>query len=421
MTVHASLRLLGVTGAGLVLASACVAAAAAPLGVTDPAARPVPQDGKAADAIRAVLHRVQLPRGFSIELYAVVPGARMLALAPGSDVLWVGTRGDTVWRVAGRSGGAPEVRAFAPGLKLDTANGVCFGPDGSLYVVELNRVLRFPKAASVPGNGNLVADPIVPQGELIPPAEESANHSARTCRVGPDGKLYITLGQPYNVQPAAKVALYRRLGIGGIVRMNTDGSAREVFATGLRNSVGQDFNPKDGTLWFTDNQTDRLGDDVPPGELNRATKPGQDFGYPYWNGHYKVAGSAVAADLKDLPEPPAAVFPKLDFAAHQAQLGMVFYSGTMFPAAYRGGIFVAAHGSWNRSVPSGAEVQFVPLQGADQAGALQVFASGFKDAQGNFHGRPVDVAVMADGSLLVSDDTNGAVYRVSYHSQDRAP
>ena len=167
-------------------------------------------------------------------------------------------------------------------------------------------------------------------------------------------------------------------------------------------------------LWFTDNQTDRLGDDVPPGELNRATRPGQDFGYPYWNGHYKVAGSAVAADLKDLPEPAGAVFPQVEFPAHQAQLGMRFYDGSMFPPKYRGGIFVAAHGSWNRSVPSGAEVQFVPLPATDKAGAMEVFASGFKDAQGTFHGRPVDVAVMRDGSLLFSDDTNGAVYRVTW-------
>lgn len=415
------MKLLSLAGARRVFACAsgllAMAAGAQPTAVADQGARPVSQTGKQADDIRAVLKRVQLPPGFTIELYAVVPGARMLALAPGSKLLFVSTRQSTVWRVAeSGSGGAVDVRAFAPAMKLQTPNGVCFGADGALYVAELNRVLRFKSAASAGNADTVAAEAIVPQGDLIPKAEESANHSARTCRVGPDGKLYITLGQPYNVQPAAKVALYRRLGIGGIVRMNTDGSAREVYATGLRNSVGHDFNPDDGTLWFTDNQTDRLGDDVPPGELNRATKPGQDFGYPYWNGHYKVAGSAVATDLKDLPEPAGAVFPQVEFPAHQAQLGMVFYGGNMFPPTYRGGVFVAAHGSWNRSVPTGAEVQFVPLHRADKAAPMQVFASGFKDAAGTFQGRPVDVAVMADGSVLVSDDANGAVYRISYRA-----
>ncbi len=378
----------------------------------------VPQTGKNADAIRANLQRVKLPPGFSIDLYAVVPDARHMAVAPNTNMLFVGTRKTTVWAVTNRNSGdvATEVKSFAPSLKFSNPNGVCWTKDGFLIVAEHNRVLTFPAAEFFYEGPDVAVGEVVPQGKLVPPEEESYNHGARTCRVGADGKLYVTLGQPYNVPPAEKVAMYKTLGIGGIVRMNTDGSQREVFATGVRNSVGQDFNPKDGTLWFTDNQTDGLGDEVPPGELNHATKAGQDFGYPYWNGHFKVAGSSAAPDLKNLPEPKDSVFPQVEFPAHQAQLGMAFYNGSMFPAKYRGGIFVAAHGSWNRSAATGAQVQFVPLAAPDKAGAMEVFLDGFKDDNGVYRGRPVDVAVMKDGSLLVSDDFAGAIYRVSYRA-----
>ena len=376
----------------------------------------VPQTGPVADAIRANLKRVKLPPGFSIALYAIVPDARHMAVAPSTNMLFVGTRKTTVWAVTNRDSGpvATEVKAFAPSLKFHNPNGVCWTPDGVLVVAEHNRVLAFPAAEFFYEGPDVAVGEIVPQGQLVPAEEESYNHGARTCRVGPDGKLYITLGQPYNVPPMEKVKMYRDLGIGGIVRMNTNGSQREVYAVGVRNSVGQDFNPKDGTLWFTDNQTDGLGNDVPPGELNHATKMGQDFGYPYWNGHYKVAGSSAAPDLKNLPEPKDAVFPQVEFPAHQAQLGMTFYNGKMFPEKYRGGIFVAAHGSWNRSTPTGALVDFVPLAGPDKAGKPEVFADGFLDDNGIYRGRPVDVAVMKDGSLLISDDFAGALYRVTY-------
>jgi glucose/arabinose dehydrogenase len=376
----------------------------------------VPQTGANANAIRENLKRVKLPPGFSISLYAVVPDARHMAVAPSTNMLFVGTRKTTVWAVTNRNSGdmATEVKSFAPSLKFSNPNGVCWTKDGFLIVAEHNRVLTFPAAEFFYEGPDVAVGEVVSQGQLVPPEEESYNHGARTCRVGPDGKLYITLGQPYNVPPAEKLQMYRQLGIGGIIRMNLDGSKREVYAVGVRNSVGQDFNPKDGTLWFTDNQTDGLGDDVPPGELNHITKMGQDFGYPYWNGHFKVAGTAAAPDLKNLPEPKDAVFPQVEFPAHQAQLGMTFYTGKMFPEKYRGGIFVASHGSWNRSVPSGALINFVPLLGPDKAGKEEVFADGFKDENGIYRGRPVDVAVMKDGSLLISDDFAGALYRVTY-------
>ncbi len=376
----------------------------------------VPQTGKNADAIRANLSRIKLPPGFAISLYAVVPDARHMAIAPSTNMLFVGTRKTTVWAVTNRNSGdtATEVKAFAPSLKFSNPNGVCWTKDGVLVVAEHNRVLAFPAAEFFYEGPDVAVGEVVPQGQLIPPDDESYNHGARTCRVGPDNKLYVTLGQPFNVPPLEKVKPFRELGIGGIVRMETDGSKREVYAVGIRNSVGQDFNPKDGTLWFTDNQTDGMGDGIPPGELNRITKMGQDFGYPYWNGHVKVAGSAAAPDLKGLPEPVGAVFPQIEFPAHQAQLGMTFYSGKMFPAKYQGGIFVASHGSWNSTVPTGALVNFVSLKADGTADKSEVFADGFRDENGLYRGRPVDVAVMKDGSLLVSDDFAGALYRITY-------
>ena len=384
---------------------------------TDLTIPPVPQEGKNADAIRANLKRVKLPPGFKIELFAVVPDARHMAVAPSTNMVFVGTRKTTVWAVTDRNsdGVADEVKAFAPSLNFKVPNGVCWTKDGVLVIVEQNRVLNFPAAEFFYEGPDVAVGEIVPQGQLIPVEEESYNHGARVCRVADDGRLYIALGQPFNVPPAAKVELFSQLGIGGIVRMNMDGGKREVFARGIRNSVGMDFNPKDKTLWFTDNQTDGLGDEIPPGELNRVTAMGQHFGYPYWNGHYKVAGSPAAPDLKDMKAPASAVYPQVEFPAHQAQLGMAFYTGKQFPAKYQGGMFIAAHGSWNRSKATGALINFVPVNPDGSAGKAEVFADGWLDGDtGTYRGRPVDVAPMKDGSLLISDDYAGAIYRVTY-------
>jgi len=386
----------------------------------------VPQTGKNADAIRENLKKVKLPPGFKIDLFAVVPDARHMAVAPSTNMLFVGTRKTTVWAVTDRNsdGVADEVKSFAPSLKFTNPNGVCWTKDGFLIVVEHNRVLNFPAAEFFYEGPDVAVIEVLGQGKLIPVEEESFNHGARTCRIGPDGKLYITLGQPYNVQPKEKVALYEKLGIGGMIRVNAfDGSQREVVAVGVRNSVGMDINPKDGVVWFTDNQTDGMGDDIPPGELNRITKKGgpEHFGYPYIHGNnVQIAGTAAAPDLKGMPAPANWTKPQVEFPAHQAQLGMTFYTGNKFPAKYRGGVFVAAHGSWNRTKPSGAEVQFVPIKSDGTAGKMEVFASGFLDSDtGLYRGRPVDVAVMKDGSMLVSDDFAGAIYRISYVSEDK--
>lgn len=374
----------------------------------------VAQEGRNADAIRANLKRVKLPPGFHIDLFAVVPDARHMAVAPSTNMLFVGTRKTTVWAVTDRNsdGVADEVKSFAPSLKFVNPNGVCWTKDGFLVVVEHNRVLNFPAAEFFYEGPDVAVIPVVNRGELIPPEEESFNHGARTCRIGPDGMLYITLGQPFNVPAREKLALYNKVGIGGIVRMNAfDGSKREVYATGVRNSVGLEFNPKDGSLWFTDNQTDGMGDDIPAGEINRATRPGQFFGYPWRQGKTRITEFGYDKD----PLPANITDPVVYMDAHAADLGLAFYTGKAFPAKYQGALFSAQHGSWNRTKPIGARVMVTYLKPDGLPDKTEVFADGWLDSDtGTYRGRPVDVAVMKDGSLLISDDFAGALYRVTY-------
>ena len=337
----------------------------------------------------------------------------MLAVAPSTNMLFVGTRKTTVWAVTNRNSGdsATEVKEFAPSLKFRNPNAVCWTKDGFLIVVESNRVYTFPAAEFFYEGPDVAVGEVVPLGQLIPPEEESFNHSGRVCRIGPDNKLYITLGQPFNVQPREKLELYKKWGIGGIVRMNQDGSGREVYATGVRNSVGMDFNPKDKTLWFTDNQTDGMGDDIPMGEINRATKPGQFFGYPYIVSKTRIAENGYDKD----PLPANTVNPEVMTVAHAADLGMAFYTGKQFPAKYQNGFFSAQHGSWNRTKPVGARLLFTSLKADGTADKNEVFAEGWLDDEtGTYRGRPVDVAVAKDGSLLISDDYAGAIYRITY-------
>ncbi len=242
----------------------------------------IEQGGANAEAIRANLAKIKLPAGFKIDLYAIVPDARHMAVGPQGVVTFVGTRKENVYAVTDRNKDrvADEVKEFAPSVKLAVPNGVCFSKDGFLFIAEQNRVMVYPAAEFFYEGPDVVAVPIVKQGELIPVDEESYNHTARTCRIGPDNKLYITLGQPFNVPAPEKMDKYTKLGIGGIIRMERDGTKREVFATGVRNSLGLDFNPKDKALWFNDNQVDGMGDTVPPGEMNRAEKAGLHFGFP---------------------------------------------------------------------------------------------------------------------------------------------
>lgn len=370
----------------------------------------VEQGGAGADAIRATLSNITLPEGFKIELYAQVPDARHMAMAPQGTVLFVGTKKNKVWAVMDRDRDrvADEVKDFAPSLELDVPNGVAFSKDGFLFIAERNRVMMYPAAEFFHESPDVVAVPIVPQGTLIPVEEESYNHTARVIKVGPDNKLYISLGQPFNVAPEEKLDLYNEVGIGGIIRMNRDGSDREVYTYGVRNSVGHDFHPETDELWWTDNQVDGMGDDIPPGEINRQTEMGQHFGHPWYGG-----GSVRTGEYAGQEVPVEVVMPAVETVAHAADLGMAFYSGKMFPAKYKNAIFSAQHGSWNRTEPVGARVM-VTFIDAEGNATTEPFAEGWLNENGEYDGRPVDVTQLKDGSILVSDDFANAIYRISY-------
>jgi len=378
----------------------------------------VPQGGKYADNLREVLQTIKMPDGFKIELFAIVPDARNMAVSRNKATVWVGTRKTTVWSVTDRDmdNVADTVEEFSPSVNFDIPNGPCYSKDGFLFIAERNRVMMFPAAEYFMEGSDTVAFAIVKQGELIPPDEESYNHTARVCAIGPDNKLYISLGQPFNVTPADKVELYKKWGIGGMIRMDRDGKNREVVATGIRNSVGHAFNPKDGKLWFTDNQVDGMGDDIPPGELNKMPKMGMWYGHPYYGG-----GSTRTNEYKDkaIPKDEASryVKPQVDMIAHAADLGMMFYTGKMFPAKYKNAIFSAQHGSWNAVKPRGPRVMVTFLDSKGNAAKTEPFAEGWMNENGVYLGRPVDVQQYVDGSILVSDDKAGAIYRISYQGK----
>jgi glucose/arabinose dehydrogenase len=338
------------------------------------------------------LDRITLPPGFHIALYATVPGARSLTIGPKGTV-FVGTqdRKGKVYALRDRNhdGVAEDVITIASGL--DTPNGVAVR-DGALFVAENARILRFDgieeKLDAPPG-------PAVVYGGL--PTERS--HGWKFIAFGPDGLLYVPIGAPCNLCD-------REAPFASISRMKQDGTGFETYVRGVRNTVGFDWDAS-GQLWFTDNGRDMMGDDLPPDELNRITKAGQHFGYPYCH----------AGDLADPefgPGHPCADYvpPVRKLDAHVAAIGMRFYRGAMFPSAYKGQIFIAEHGSWNRSKKSGYRVMLVKVvNGA--ATSYEPFAQGWLQGEAEW-GRPVDVQELPDGSLLISDDKAGAVYRVTY-------
>ena len=247
----------------------------------------VDQGGAKAAQLRENLKAVKLPPGFSIDLYAIVPDARHMAVGPQGVVTFVGTRKNKVWAVTDRDRDdvADEVKEFAPLDRLQRSQRRRASPrTASCSSPSTTASWSSRRPSSSTRRPDVAVGEVVPQGQLIPVEEESFNHGARICRIGPDNKLYVTLGQPFNVPPKEKRDLYKEWGIGGIVRMDRDGKNREVYVDGVRNSVGMDFNPANGELWFNDNQVDGMGDDIPPGELNRVTAQGQNFGFPWYGG-----------------------------------------------------------------------------------------------------------------------------------------
>jgi len=337
---------------------------------------------------------LSLPPGFSAEvLVADVPNARSMTW--GTDgTLFVGTRrAGRVYAVRGALTGDPQVKVVASGLKMP--NGVAFR-DGSLFVAEDRRILRFP---NIEQRLNDPPDP-EPVGEGLP--FKNPLHAWKYIDFGPDGRLYVPLGAPCNICDAQ--------GFARIVSMEADGSDLRIEAQGVRNSVGFDWHPGTGELWFSDNGRDMLGDDVPPCELNRLVERGAHFGFPFCHGvdvvDPKFGGLGSCADIST---------PVQTLTPHSAPLAVRFYTGDMFPPEYRGQILIAEHGSWNRSVEAGKtgyRVTLVRLEGND-AVAYEPFIEGFLVGD-EVLGRPVDLLLAPDGSLLVSDDQRGVVYRVSY-------
>ena len=337
----------------------------------------------------ASLDDVRLPPGFVIEEYADVPKARSLAFGD-RGTLFVSTRkARSVYAVVENEDGS--TRTIELLNRMSTPNGIAFF-EGDLYVAEIDRVFRYRNIED-----NLEADL---EGELLDidlPSDRS--HGWRYIGFGPDGKLYISIGAPCNI--------CNRFGYAKIIRMNLDGSERETYASGIRNSVGFTWHPETDELWFTDNGRDMLGDDLPPDELNRAERQGLHFGYPFCHGG-------------DLPDPKygegrdCATYtpPVQKLGPHVAALGIKFYTGDMFPPEYSGQVFIAEHGSWNRSKKIGYRITLVRLDG-NEAVSYEPFAEGWLRNE-QVSGRPVDLIVKDDGSLLVSDDYTGKIYRISY-------
>jgi glucose/arabinose dehydrogenase len=339
------------------------------------------------------LDSIRLPPGFRIEVYtADVPGARSMTPGP-EGIIFVGTRGEgKVYAVIDQDGDQePDVvETIAEGLFLP--NGVAYR-DGSLYVAEVNRVIRFDDIADRITNP---PEPVVIRDDF----PDDATHGWKFIAFGPDGMLYVPVGAPCNV-------CVRPDPYATILRMNTDGSGLEVFASGVRNTVGFDWDPRTGELWFTDNGRDWMGDDLPPDELNHAAVQGMHFGFPYCHGQ-GIPDPDLTTDGSCEEFTPAAQ----PLPAHVAALGMRFYDGKMFPEEYQGQIFIAEHGSWNRVVPTGYRLSMVRLENGAPV-SYEIFAEGWLTG-GLSWGRPVDVLVMPDGALLVSDDRAGAIYRITY-------
>jgi len=335
-----------------------------------------------------------LPTSFNISIYAdEVPGARSMTLSP-TGILFVGTRGEgKVYAIVDTNKDFKADKIFTIAEDLNMPNGVAF-KNGSLFVAEVDRILRYNNIE------NKLSDPPNPT-ILFDKFPDKTHHGWKFIRFGPDGKLYVPVGAPCNI------CLSNDKIFATITRMNIDGSNFEIFANGIRNSVGFDWNPITNELWFTDNGRDMLGDDIPPDELNRAPVKGLHFGYPFFHGN-NISDPEYGQGKNSNDY----ITPVQELGPHVASLGMRFYTGNMFPAEYKNQIFIAEHGSWNRSEKIGYRITVVKLVD-NKPVSYTPFVTGW--LQGNtVKGRPVDLQIMPDGSMLVSDDYSDVIYRISY-------
>lgn len=338
------------------------------------------------------VERVTLPPGFTIEVWAEgLPNARTLALGDRGTV-FVGTRrAGRVYAVRDEDGDGRAERAWELARGLTMPNGIALR-DGALYVAAVDRLLRYD---AIEEHLDDPPEPVVLRDDL----PQDTHHGWRYIGFGPDGKLYLPVGAPCNICDEPGYAELRR--------MDPDGGNEEVYARGLRNTVGFTWHPDSGELWLTENGRDWLGDDRPPDELNHAPRPGLHFGYPYCHGR-AIADPEFGAgrDCADYTPPAQELGP------HVAPLGIVFYTGGQFPPAYRGQAFIAEHGSWNRSEKIGYRVSLVRFENGRPVD-YRPFAQGWLDGDAVW-GRPAYLLQLPDGSLLLSDDQAGAIYRISY-------
>ncbi len=342
-----------------------------------------------------VLGNIKLPAGFRIDYFSTnTPNARSMALGDDGTV-YVGTyKAGKVYALRDENGDGIAEKTYVVGSSLNAPNGVAV-VNGDLYIAEVHRIIKLE------GIAGRLDQPPTPR-VVFDGYPKETHHGWRYLRVGPDRKLYVPVGAPCNIcQPDNEM-------FATLTRLDPDGRNLEIFARGIRNTVGFDWHPQTGDLFFTDNGRDWLGNDSPAEELNAAQRAGLHFGYPFCHGgdmpDPEFGGTRRCAEFT----PPAWKFP-----AHVAPLGVRFYTGRQFPEAYRQQLFVAQHGSWNRNPPLGYRVVRVDFHNGKPV-SDQVFADGWLRSDGAVLGRPVDVLELRDGSLLVSDDHRGAVYRISY-------
>lgn len=342
------------------------------------------------------LHTLHLPAGFTISIYADVENARSMAMGTKGILFVSSLSAGNVYAVIPDKTGPHGTKVVRIASGLNKPNGVAFY-QGSLYIAETGRILRY----------NQIEDHLQspPKPVIVTQAlpQQAGDHDWRYIKFGPDGKLYIAIGMPCNV------CLSKDTRFGTIMRMNPDGSNMETYVKGIRNSVGFDWDPLTKQLWFTDNGRDWLGDNLPPDKLNYAPKMGMNFGFPY------IDGKNLPDPIYGKMQPSQTNFsqPTLELPAHVAALGMHFYHGNMFPANYRHQIFIAEHGSWNRTHKIGYQVVKAQIQN-NHVIALTPFISGWLQGEKPW-GRPVDILEMNDGSLLISDDYAGKIYRVFHN------
>jgi len=348
--------------------------------------------GSVSAADELPLEQIKLPDGFTVRVFAdQVDNARQLARGD-QGVIFAGSRkAGKVYAIIDpdQDHVANQVFTIASGLKMPS--GIAYR-DGSLYVAAVDRVLRYDDIE------NRLHDPPTPV--LISDVFPDRHHGWKFIDFGPDGMLYVPVGAPCNICDEP--------GFAAIKRMRADGTGLETFAHGVRNSVGFDWDPLTDELWFTDNGRDMLGDNTPACELNHAPEQGLHFGYPYCH-----AGDVSDPEFGDDKSCDDYVAPAQKLGPHVAPLGMLFYTGSQYPDSYQNQILIAEHGSWNRSEKIGYRVMQVTLDEQRRATSYQPFASGWLQGEQNW-GRPVDLLQMPDGSLLLSDDQNGVIYRISY-------